>query len=200
MPLHTFSSTAVVVLASSVAAQTLHLVNCFPQAFGRPGVFSLKRHHGPELVLYDMRYISPVNRCGTAHLGGRAYSLLVFYACLLLFLVHFQGIAMMRTLKGGICQCIKYVERHLRVKCNYTDKGRGENMPQKLQWERRSHGSLFFSSITFYSFWQGRKRTVPLFLTLWILYEIVFLPYLFCLFGLCKMQTTRCYLWHVVNL
>lgn len=87
-------------------------------------VFSLKRYHGPELVLYDMRYISPVNRWGTTHLGSWACSLLVFYACLLLSLVHFQGIAMMRTLKGGICQCIKYVERHLRVKCNYTDTER----------------------------------------------------------------------------
>lgn len=103
---------------------------CFPEAFGRPRVFSLKSCHGPELVLYDMRYISPVNRCGTTHLGSRACSLLVFYACLLLFLVHFQGIAMMRTLKGGICQCIKYVERRLRVKCNYTDR-EGKNMSQK---------------------------------------------------------------------
>lgn len=81
-----------------------------------------------------MRYISPVNRCGTTHLGSRACSLLVFCACLLLFLVHFKGIAMMRTLKGGICQCIKYVERHLRVKCNYTDRERGKT------WLRSSSG------------------------------------------------------------
>lgn len=133
--------------AFSAAATALHLVNCFPEAFGRPRVFSLKRYHGPELVLYDMRYISPVNRCGTTHLGSRPALLLVFLACLLLFLVHFQGIAMMRTLKGGICQCIKYVERHLRVKCNYTDTESGKTCLRSCSGSKESeglHNFLFF--------------------------------------------------------
>lgn len=71
--------------------------------------------------------------------GGEACSLLVFGACLLLllfFLVHFLGIAMMRTLNLGICQWIRYVERHLRVKCNYTDWERKKNMSGELQRER----------------------------------------------------------------
>lgn len=145
-------STVVVFSFSTLRHKHCILSIVFRKPFGRPRVFPLKRYHGPELVLYDMSYISPVNRCGTTHLGGWACSRLVFFACLLLFLVHFQGIAMMRTLKGGICQCIKYVERHLRVKCNYTDTGRGGEMPPKLQWERReggtflpiSHNFLFF--------------------------------------------------------
>lgn len=84
-----------------------------------------------------MRYISSVNRCGTALLGGRACSPLVFCARLHRFGVRTQGMAIMRTLREGICQCIKYVERHLRVKCNYTDS-------RKFQWE-----SYFIYYITF---------------------------------------------------
>lgn len=106
----------------SCSKSQLHLVNCFSEAFGTPWVFSRHIDPDPELAFCDMRYISPVNRCGTTHLGSWACSLLVFHACLLLFLVCFQGMGMMRTLKEGICQCIKYVERHLGVMCCYTEK------------------------------------------------------------------------------
>lgn len=81
--------------------------------------------------------------------GKSRLSLLVFHACLLLFLVHFQGIAMMRTLKGGICQCIKYVERHLRVKCNYTDTERGKTCLRSSRGEKKEQ---LFIHTTFYSF------------------------------------------------
>lgn len=74
--------------------------------------------------LYDLRYISPANRCGMARLGSQG----LLSPCFLRLpplRVHFQGIAMMRALKGGICQQIKNFERHLRVKCNYTDRDMG---------------------------------------------------------------------------
>ena len=122
-----------------------HLVSCFPEACGRPGVFSLKIYHAPELALYDMRNISPVNRCGTTHLGSRACSLLVLCACLLLFLVHFQGIAMMKTLNWGIHQCIKYVVMHLRVKCNYTDREREKRVLRVAVGEKKTGNFLFLS-------------------------------------------------------
>lgn len=125
----------------SCSTSQLHLVSCFSEAFGTPGVSSRQIDPDPELAFRDMRYISPVNRCGTTHLGGWACSLLVVHACLLLFLVHFQGIAMMRTLKEGICQCIKYVERHLRVMCYYTEK---EKHISRVLVQRTFFNSTFF--------------------------------------------------------
>ena len=45
---------------------------------------------------------------------------------------------MMRTLKGGICQCIKYVEKHPREKCNYTETERGGNRSPSDATEEKS--------------------------------------------------------------
>lgn len=137
-----------------------------------------------------MRYISSVNRCGTALLGGRACSPLVFCARLHRFGVRTQGMAIMRTLREGICQCIKYVERHLRVKCNYTDS-------RKFQWE-----SYFIYYITFLYIYIyiTKKKKHSVFVsrlkdsTLFSLHSFIHAS--FCL---CNMQSTRCYLWHTVH-
>lgn len=126
----------------------------------RTRFFPLKVHHGLELVLCGMRSISPVNRCGTTHLGSWASSLLVFYVCLFLLLEHFKGIVMMRTPKERICQCIKYVERHQRVKCNYTSI-EGETCLENHREKIIKEWGTFFSfslNITLKKyFWQGQK-------------------------------------------
>lgn len=79
------------------------------------------------------------------------HALCLFFACLLLFLVHFQGIAMMRTLRGEICQCIKYVERHLRETSNYTGTARGETWGGKKK-TFSLHNFLFFLCCSFFAF------------------------------------------------
>lgn len=107
------------------------------------------------IFLYDLSYISPVNRCGTAHLGSRG-PLSACFLHLLPLLVHFQGIAMMRALKGGICQRIKNCERHLRVKCNYTDTDMG-NVRLRSSNGGEESGEVSFPRTTFMFLWQRRK-------------------------------------------
>ena len=148
----------------TVTTTALHLVNLFSRCLREIRSVLPKELSWPWAgFLYDLRYILPVNRCGTTHLGSRACSLLVLCARLLLFLVHSQGIAMMRTLGGGICQCIKYVERHL--KCNYTDREKGEHGSEVLVGGKRVR-NCFSHCTTFYSLWQSRTTRVPLFLGL----------------------------------
>lgn len=108
-----------------VAAMAVFLMNLLSRILWEIQSFFPKELTWPwAIFLYDLSYISPANRCGTAHLGSRG-PLSACFLHLLPLLIHFQGIAMMRALKGGICQRIKNFERHLRVKCNYTDTDMG---------------------------------------------------------------------------
>lgn len=50
---------------------------------------------------------------------------------------------MMRALKGGICQRIKNFERHLRVKCNYTDRDMGNVRLRSSKGGKGKRESLF---------------------------------------------------------
>lgn len=182
------SRSSVIVWISQLKRKQPHLGSCFPEAFGRQS-FLPKEVSWPWAGFrwYEIYFTSQSMWYNSS--GKSGLSLLVFHACLLLFLVHFLGIAMMRTLKGGICQCIKYVERHLRVKCNYTDTERGKTCLWSCSGREES---TTFIHTTFYSLWQFRKSAVPFFAS-WIYYACVICN-VFCLFVCFFMQTARFYL------
>lgn len=129
---------------------------CFLDAFGKSRVFFPQRADmALSYFFYDLRYISPGNRCGTAHLGSQG----LLSACFLRLpplRVHFQGIAMMRALKGGICQRIKNFEKHLRVKCNYGDRDMGNVRLRSSNGGEKSE-EVSFPPTTFMSLWQREK-------------------------------------------
>lgn len=138
--------------------KAMHLLNLFSKSLWEIQSFLPKELSWPRagfsmiwaIFHQSIDVVQPIWETGTC-------SLPLLCVCLLLFLVHFQGIAMMRTQKGGICQCIKNVEKRLRVKCNYTDREMGNGILRSSSGRRESE-ELSFPCTTFNSLWQSRKK------------------------------------------
>lgn len=163
-------------LCALVAAFSLrqrHCISrmCFPEAVWRSRVFSLKSCHGPELVLYDMRYISPVIQCGNNPSGKRS----LLFACLLClsppFSRTFQGNSHdENTERGNLSMyqiCWEASESEVQLHRHRERRGwlggRGSEVLVGGEW---GVGKLSFPGSTLYCLWQSIESTVPLLLRL----------------------------------
>lgn len=101
---------------------------------------------------------------------------------------------MMRTLNWGICQCIKYVVMHLRVKCNYTDTERGKTCLESCSG-REENKELFLFFLSELSVISELFLNVEAECHFFIPYEFLMHSLYVCFFS-CDMQAARFYSYH----
>lgn len=170
---------------------------CFPEAVWRSRVFSLKSCHGPELVLYDMRYISPVIQCGNNPSGKRS----LLFACLLClsppFSRTFQGNSHdENTERGNLSMYqICWEASESEVQLHRHRERRGGTGLRSSRGRGGRGGETFISRLNFVLFVTEYKKysavTSPLINTL----RNVHPPRVVCVcFCLCNMQTSRLFI------